>query len=91
MHQSISLSKGRTELLAIASELEKHPEDGAITMTRHGKPVLAVLSAELYEGLIDTLELMSDPKGQALLRASLKEAEEGNLISWNTAKKKLGL
>ena len=58
-------------------------------MTRRGKPVLAVMPWELYEALIETLEILGDEELLAALRQGIKEAEAGEGIPWEQAKKEL--
>ncbi len=68
------------------------PEIGAIKITRHGKPVLAVLSWDLYESVVETMEIMSDPEMMAAFRQGVKEMgrRQGH-SSWEQVKKELGL
>ncbi len=58
----LAMAEARKQLPKLADALEKHPEIGAIKITRRGKPVLAVLSWDLYESVIETMEIMSDPE-----------------------------
>ena len=62
-----------------------------MAVTRRGKPVLAVMPWELYEAIVETLEVMGDEDLMAALRQSIKEANEGKVIPWEQAKRKLGL
>ena len=58
-------------------------------MTRRGEPVLAILPWELYESIVETLEILSDEEMMAALRQSIKEASEGQTVSWDRAKQEL--
>ena len=42
-----AMAEARKQLPKLADALEKHPEIGAVKITRRGKPVLAVLSWDL--------------------------------------------
>ena len=53
-----------------------------MVVTRRRKPVLAILPWELYEGLLETLEIMADPELMAELRKSLEQADRGETIPW---------
>jgi hypothetical protein len=44
---------------------------------------------ELYEALIETLEILGDEELLATLRQGIKEAEAGEGIPWEHAKKEL--
>src|SRR5665213_1281627 len=87
----IAMAEARKQLPKLADALEKHPEIGAVKITRHGKPVLAVLSWDLYESVIETMEIMSDPELMAAFRQGVKEMEEGKAIPWQQVKRELGL
>src|SRR5579862_269685 len=87
----LAMAEARKQLPKLADALEKHPEIGAVKITRHGKPVLAVLSWDLYESVVETMEIMSDPELMAAFRQGVKEMEEGKAIPWEQVKKELGL
>ena len=84
----LSIAEARNRLTRLPEELD---ERGAVTVTRHGKPVLAVMSYDLYDSLMETLEIMSDPKQMAVLRQSIREASEGQTVEWQKVKQELGL
>jgi antitoxin YefM len=86
----LAMAEARKQLPKLADTLEKHPEIGAVKITRHGKPVLAVLSWDLYESVVETMEIMSDPEMMAAFRQGVREMEEGNGIPWDQVKKELG-
>jgi antitoxin YefM len=87
----LAMAEARKQLPKLADALEKHPEIGAVKITRHGKPVLAVLSWDLYESVVETMEIMSDPEMMAAFRQGVKEMQEGKGIPWEQVKKELGL
>jgi PHD/YefM family antitoxin component YafN of YafNO toxin-antitoxin module len=70
---------------------KKRPDVRAVEVESHGRPVMAVLSWDLYESLMETLEVMGDARLMKLLRSSLREAEQGKTMSWDAAKAKLKL
>ena len=79
--------EARSKLTSLSSRLEREP--GAIAVTRRGKPVLAVLPWELYESIVETLEILGDERMMAALRRGIREAAAGKIISWEKARKKL--
>ena len=91
MAQSIPIIEARSRLTKLPEEFGRHPGAGAVAVTRRGKPVLAVLSWDLYESLLETLEILSDEDMVSSLRRSLREAAAGKVIRWDRAKKRLGL
>jgi antitoxin YefM len=84
-----SISEIREEITRLPEHFAQDPE--AITVTRHGKPVMAILPWDLYESLIETLEVMSDTELMAAFRQSVQELAEGKGRPWEEVKKDLGL
>ena len=60
-------------------------------MTRRGKPVLAILPWDLYDAIIESLEILGDEEIMAALHKGIKEAKEGKLIPWENIKRDMGL
>ena len=83
--------EARAKLTGLPEEFEQNPETGAITVTRRGKPVLAVMPWELYDSMTETLEILSDEKLMKALRKSLQEARRGRTHSMAEVKKRLGI
>ena len=48
-----------------------------VTITRHGRPAAVLLSVDDLEGLLGTLEIMSDPAAMAGIREGLQEHAAG--------------
>lgn len=82
--------EARKLLTKLSDELAEHPEIGAVKVTRRGKPVLAIMSWDLYESVTETLEIMSDPEMMAAFRQGVKDLEEGRTIPLEQLKKELG-
>ncbi len=57
---SYSISEIREQITRLPDLFEQTPE--AVTVTRHGKPVLAILPWELYEAIMETIEIMLDSR-----------------------------
>ena len=89
MTLSMNIAEARRGLTSFPRRFTRRRDLGAVEVTSRGKPVLAVLSWDLYEGLSETLEIMGDPKLARLLRKSLAEADAGRTIPWERAKERL--
>lgn len=87
--KDIPITEVRGELTSLPEQLSQTHE--TVTVTRRGKPVLAILPWEEYEALVETLDILGDAKLMASLRRSVKELEQGKAIPWEQAKRKLGL
>jgi antitoxin YefM len=72
------LTEIRRRLTGINRELQQSPGT-VVRVTYRGKPSLAVMSAELYDGIVETLDVMSDPEAVKALRGSLADIESGRV------------
>jgi antitoxin YefM len=87
--REIPMAKVRDELTSLPEQLAE--KRATVAVTRRGKPVLAVMPWELYESVIETLEIMGDEELIASLRQSIQEVAEGKTIPWEQVKKDLNL
>ncbi len=83
------MTQARHELTSLPERLAEEP--GAVAVTRRGEPVLAILPWDLYESLLETLEVLSDDDLMTALRQSLKEAARGETIPWEKVKAEMDL
>ncbi len=79
MLKDIPITEARHEITSLPERLAKTP--GAIAVTRRGKPVLAIMPWDLYESIIETLEILGDQELMSALRQGIKDIEEGNTYS----------
>ena len=78
----------RRELTKLPEKLGAEP--ATVAVTRRGKPVLAIMTWEDYQSILETLEILSDDEAVEQLRRSIKEVKEGKTIPWKDAKAQLG-
>jgi PHD/YefM family antitoxin component YafN of YafNO toxin-antitoxin module len=83
----LPIIKARNRLTSLPEELAENP--GAIAVTRSGEPVLAILPWNLYESIMETLEILSDEELIAALRQGLKEVSECKTVPWGRARGEL--
>jgi prevent-host-death family protein len=86
----LTISEARKALLDLPEKLARTP-DRAVTITRRGRPVLAILPWEFYESIVETLEILGDPEMVTALRESLEDVKRGRVVSHAEAKKRLGV
>lgn len=79
--------EARKNLTALPERLEEEP--GAIAVTRRGRPVLAILPWNLYESIVETLEILGDEDQVSSLRKGMKEVLQGKAVPWEKAKRQL--
>jgi len=69
--KTMTLTQARNELLKVAEEMERRP-DQVVEVVKRGKKVMTLLSAEVYESIVETLEVMADEKAFAKLRRAVR-------------------
>ncbi len=91
-----SISEIREQITRLPEQFEQDPE--AVTVTRHGKPVMTILPTSTYktlietiESLLETLEVIQDEELMAAFRQGVRELAEGKGRPWENVKKELGL
>ena len=87
--RAIPITQARHELSRLPEEFATDDASDAIAITRRGKPVLAILPWDLYDSLVETLEILGDDDLMAALRQSIKEMESEKLIPWNETRSTL--
>jgi len=91
MAKEISLTDLRKELFTVVKELADDPTVSEVVATRNGKPAAVLLNYDLYEGLLETVELMSDPELAESVRSGLADIRAGRVKSLEEVKTELGL
>src|SRR3990172_11673271 len=89
MRREMSITEARHALTSLPERLVE--DSATLAVTRRGKPVLAVMRWDLYESIVETLEIMGDNELMAALRQGIKEIDAGRSISWEEARRELGL
>ena len=79
----IPVTQAKKELLAIVKEMAE--EDITVTVTKNGVPVSVLMSADRYEGLLETIEILADRSVVKALARSSKEFQTGKVIAHEEA------
>lgn len=74
----IPVTKAKSQLLDLVRRI-KDSED-AIAITKNGVPEAVLISMEKFNGLLETLDILSDEKAMKSIRKSIKEANQGNWL-----------
>ena len=88
--KTMTLTQARNQLLKLADEMERRPDE-VVEVMKRGKKVMTLLSADVYAAIVETLEIVADEKAFAKLRRAMSEIEKGRGVPWSTARRKLGL
>src|SRR2546428_13295854 len=81
--QIVSVTEAKSRLLSLVRDLKAKHE--IVAITRDGVPLAVLLSMEQFEGMIETIEVLSDQKAMRSLRRSLKQVEEGRWVTHERA------
>jgi antitoxin YefM len=77
----IPISKAKTDLLDIIRRLES--VEDAVAVTKNGVPAAVILSMEKYEGLLETLDILSDEKTMRSLRTSMRQGRQKKWLKYD--------
>jgi len=85
---TISISEARKKIFDIAEEVQK--PGIYYTFTEKGRPKAVVMSYEEFDSLMETLEIMSNPKIMKDIRQAEAEYKLGKYVTLDELKKELG-
>ncbi len=85
--QGMSITEARKMLTKLPEQLEEL--GWAVPLTRHGTPVLALMSWDLFEAITETLEIMGDRETMAELKLGIEQVEKGEWRPWDDVKAEL--
>ena len=85
--EEITMVAARRELTRLPEKLEARP--ATVAVTRRGKPVLAIMTWEDYEAILETMEVLSDDEAMDQLRHSIREVKEGKTVPWEEVRARL--
>lgn len=72
---TIPLTEARNTLPKLVDDVSETME--RVTITKRGRPQVVILSAEEYEDIVETIELLSNRYKMASLHQAEKDAKEG--------------
>ena len=84
MIKQMSISETRKKITSLETDMSY---EDTISVTNHGKEVLAILRWDTYESIAETLDILSDPEGYNDLKIGISQAQQGKLIDFEEFKK----
>jgi prevent-host-death family protein len=66
MKTTYSITEAQSQLPGLVREAE---ESGSITISRHGEPVAYLVSRDRMEAIVETLEILGDPRAMKAIAA----------------------
>ncbi len=79
----IPVTKAKSAFLDIIRKIEG--SEDAIAITKNGVPEAVLLSMSKFEGLMETIEILSDEKAMKSIRKSIKEARDRKWLDFDEA------
>ena len=73
----LPITKVKKDFLDVIKEMIE--DESTITVTKNGMPVGVMMTPERYEGLLETIEILADPKTMKALKASEKDFRTGKV------------
>ena len=74
----LPVTKVKRNLLKILKHMEQ--EEETIALTKNGEPIGVMMSLSRYEGLLETIEILSNRKIVNALTASQKDFKSGRVL-----------
>ena len=87
--EGLSITEARRRLTQLPEQLANM--GWALPLTRHGEPVMALMSWDLFVAIEETLEIVGDPDLMLTLRKSIEDVKEGRVLTLQQVKADLGL
>ena len=86
--RKIPITEARNKFMRLLDETDN---DQVFAVTKRNREIMAIMSWELYEGLLETLEVMSDPELMNRLKKGIDDVKAGSVHSLSEAYTRLGL
>ena len=81
IQQYIPVTKAKAVLLDLIRGIKE--TDDTIAITKNGVPEAVLISMKKFDGLLETLDILSDEKVMKSLKKSIKEAERGEWLNFD--------
>jgi prevent-host-death family protein len=87
--KAVTATRAKNSFLEILRDAEERGEE--ILVTRNGRPCAVVVSAEEWDTLLETIEILSDPVLMKKIDRARRERNAGWFLSHEEVWKKVGL
>lgn len=79
-YKYVPITKAKNDLLELIRQVEK--DDSTIAVTKNGVPAAVILTMERFEGLLETLDILSDEQTMKSLKKSMRQARAGKWLRY---------
>ena len=81
IQQYIPVTKAKGMLLDLVRNIAA--SDDAIAITKNGVPEAVLISMKKFQGLLETLDILSDEKAMASIRRSIRQADKRKWVDFD--------
>ena len=81
IQEYVPVTKAKSMLLDLMRRIKD--SDNIIAITKNGVPEAVLISMRKFEGLLETMDILSDEKAMASIRRSIREADNGKWIDFD--------
>ena len=81
IQEYVPVTKAKTILLDMIRKIKD--SDDAIVITKNGIPEAVLISMDRFDGLLETLEILSDERAMKSIRKSIQEANKGVWLGYD--------
>jgi antitoxin YefM len=74
----VPITEAKTRLLDLVRRLQA--DDEVVVITRGGIPAAVLIAPSRWEGLLETMDILSDEKTMTSLRRSMQQARAGDWV-----------
>jgi len=77
----VPITRAKNKLLELVRRVET--EDDTVAITKKGVPTVVMMSMDKFEGLLETVDILSDDKTMRSLKKAIQEAKEGEWVTFD--------
>ncbi len=77
----IPVTKAKMNLLDLVRKIKD--SDDTIAITKNGIPEVVLISMNKFQGLLETMDILSDEKAMKSIRKSIREADKGMWVDFD--------
>ena len=81
IQQYIPVTKAKAALLDLIRNIKD--SDDTIAITKNGVPEAVLISKRKFDGLLETLDILSDEKAMKSIKKSIMEANKGEWLDYD--------
>jgi antitoxin YefM len=74
----VPITEAKNRLLDLVRRLQA--DDEVVAITRGGIPAAVLIAPSRWEGLLETIDILSDPQAMTSLRRSIQQARAGDWV-----------